>query len=105
MTPHLNRLVKTVQMRGHNICFSAELTKIISKYSPLFRALLEVSFSDNSMGRWTFVELSGRHLCDNLQTDEIVNFQSSFYTIISASVYYVFSCLTQRIDSKVSIVH
>ena len=31
-TPHLNRLIKTVQMRGHNICFYAELTKIIPNY-------------------------------------------------------------------------
>ena len=27
VTPHLNRLIETVQMRGHNICFYAELTK------------------------------------------------------------------------------
>ena len=32
MTPHLNRLVETVQMRGHNICFYTEVTKIISNY-------------------------------------------------------------------------
>ena len=32
LTPHLNRLVKTVQMRGHNIHFHAELTKIIPNY-------------------------------------------------------------------------
>ena len=32
MTPHLNRLIETVQMRGHNICFHAELTKIIPNY-------------------------------------------------------------------------
>ena len=30
--PHLNHLVKTIQMRGHNICFYAELTKIIAHY-------------------------------------------------------------------------
>ena len=28
VTPHLNCLVETVQMRGLNICFNAELTKI-----------------------------------------------------------------------------
>ena len=28
VTTHLNRLVETVQMRGHNICFYAELTKM-----------------------------------------------------------------------------
>ena len=42
VTPHLNHLVKTVQMRGHNICFYAELTKIIPNYHqilPLPRAL------------------------------------------------------------------
>ena len=32
VTPHLNRLVETVQMRGHNICFYAELTKVIPNY-------------------------------------------------------------------------
>ena len=32
MTPHLNRLVETVQMKGHNICFYAELTIIIPNY-------------------------------------------------------------------------
>ena len=29
VTPHLNRLVEAVQMRGHNIWFYAELTKLI----------------------------------------------------------------------------
>ena len=29
VTPDLNRLVEMVQMRGHNICFYAKLTKII----------------------------------------------------------------------------
>ena len=32
VTPHLNRLVKTVQISDHNICFYAELTKIIPNY-------------------------------------------------------------------------
>ena len=32
VTPHLNRLVETVQIRGHNIGFSAELTKITPNY-------------------------------------------------------------------------
>ena len=43
VTPHLNRLIETVQLKGHNICFYAELTKIIpiiTKYSLLSRALL-----------------------------------------------------------------
>ena len=31
VTPHLNCL-KTVQTRDHNICFDAELTKIIPDY-------------------------------------------------------------------------
>ena len=33
MTPHLKCLIETVQMRGHNICFNAELTKL-NKLSP-----------------------------------------------------------------------
>ena len=32
MAPHLNGLVKTVLMRGHNICFYAKLTNMIPKY-------------------------------------------------------------------------
>ena len=36
VTPHLNRLIETVQMRGHNICFYAELTKIIPNYHQIF---------------------------------------------------------------------
>ena len=36
VTLHLNRLVETVQMRGHNICFYAEITKIIPNYHQIF---------------------------------------------------------------------
>ena len=32
VTHHLNRLDETVQLRGHNICFYAELNKIIPNY-------------------------------------------------------------------------
>ena len=32
VTPHLNRLIETVQMRGHKIYFYAELIKIIPNY-------------------------------------------------------------------------
>ena len=32
VTPNLNRLDETVQMRGHNIHFYAELAKIIPNY-------------------------------------------------------------------------
>ena len=32
VTSHLNRLIKTVQMRGHNISFYVELTNIIPNY-------------------------------------------------------------------------
>ena len=42
VTPHLNSLVETAQIRGQNICFYAELTKlslIIIKYSLLSTAL------------------------------------------------------------------
>ena len=42
VTPHLNRLIETVQLRGHNICCYAELTKIIliiTIYSLLSRSL------------------------------------------------------------------
>ena len=42
MTPHLNHFIKMVQMRGYNICVSAELKKIsliITKHSLLSKAL------------------------------------------------------------------
>ena len=52
LCPHLNRLNETVQIRGHNICFHAELTKlslIIAKYSLLSIApepgLIETCFN------------------------------------------------------------
>ena len=32
VTLYLNSLVETVQMRGHNICYLAELTKFIPYY-------------------------------------------------------------------------
>ena len=32
MTPHLNSLIETFQMRDHKVCFYAELTKIIANY-------------------------------------------------------------------------
>ena len=35
VTPQLNRLVETVQTRGHNICLYAELTKIIPNYQQI----------------------------------------------------------------------
>ena len=36
VTPHLNRLIETVQMRGHNIRFYAKLTKNFSYYHQNF---------------------------------------------------------------------
>ena len=35
VTPHLNLLKKTAQMRGHNMWFQSERRKIIIKYSLL----------------------------------------------------------------------
>ena len=35
MTPHLNCLIETFQMRSRNICFYAELTKHIPNYHHL----------------------------------------------------------------------
>ena len=45
VVPYLNHLDETVQMRGHNIWFYAELTNIIPNYHqipPFSRALLLV---------------------------------------------------------------
>ena len=36
VTPPLNRLDETVQMKSRNICFYAELTKIIPDYHQIF---------------------------------------------------------------------
>ena len=36
VTTHPNRLDETVQMRGNNICFYAELTKIIPNHHQIF---------------------------------------------------------------------
>ena len=32
VNPNLNRLIKTAQMKGYNICFYEELTKLILNY-------------------------------------------------------------------------
>ena len=40
VTPHLNRLEETIQMRGHNICLYAELTKIIPDYHQITSLIL-----------------------------------------------------------------
>ena len=48
VTPHLNRLVETNQMRGHNICFFAELTNLVPNYHqvlPLFKSSELFNFS------------------------------------------------------------
>ena len=53
MPHHLNRLVETVQMRGHNICLYAGLTKIIIKYSLLSGAQVNVILTvGGSEGPW-----------------------------------------------------
>ena len=48
VTPHLNRL-ETVQIRGHNICFYAELTKIIPNYHQILSRALFFDFLFASM--------------------------------------------------------
>ena len=48
VTPHLSRLDETIQMRGHNICFYAKLTKIIPNYHqilPLIYDALRMLYS------------------------------------------------------------
>ena len=42
VTPHLNHLVQTVKMRGHNICLKPELKKKLSLNTPSY---LELSFA------------------------------------------------------------
>ena len=59
VTPHLNCLDETVQMRGHNMSFYAELTKIIIKYSLLSRALFIFFFCLHFQGKST---LKGKNL-------------------------------------------
>ena len=40
VTPHLNHLKETVQMRGNNMWFESQIMKIIIKYSLLLRAVI-----------------------------------------------------------------
>ena len=58
MTPHLNRLFETVQIRGHNTGFlqnSQKLSLIITKYSLLSRTLkLALDFSPGSLAKVAF---------------------------------------------------
>ena len=45
VTPHLNCPIEMVQIRGHNICFYAELTKIICNVPPNTRSYPELWIS------------------------------------------------------------
>ena len=50
VTPHLSRLDEMVQMRGHSICFYAELTKTILNYHkirPLISSSVPYPFGQN----------------------------------------------------------
>ena len=47
VTPHLHDLDKMVQMRGHNICFSAEITKII----PIYHQILPLVWSSETLSK------------------------------------------------------
>ena len=38
--PHLSRLNGTVQVRSHNVCFYAELTKIVPYYHRILRLMV-----------------------------------------------------------------
>ena len=52
VTPHLNRLDETVQMRGHNICFKQiyqNLSLIITKWSLLSKALCGYGLSESCL--------------------------------------------------------
>ena len=51
----LNRFVETVQMRGHNICLCAELTKIIPNYHQCFLMSRFLSIKGRVLkGIWSF---------------------------------------------------
>ena len=50
--PHMNSLNETVQMTGHNICFFAELTKIVLSYHqilPLIKSQNVFFFSNTGL--------------------------------------------------------
>ena len=56
VTPHLNCLEEMVQMRGHNVCFYAEITKIIPnchKILPLDIKSSEVKAYGRFKNWWT----------------------------------------------------
>ena len=55
VTHHLNRLDETVQMRGHNICFYAELTEIIPNYHQIFLSCLELCFKKKKINIRPFI--------------------------------------------------
>ena len=44
VTPHLNPLVETVLLRGHDICFYAEFTKIIPNYPQILPLMYSSGF-------------------------------------------------------------
>ena len=81
MTPHLNRLIETVQMRAHNIGFYTELTKIIAKYYQIL-PLIYSSQSDLNLHTWS-----------NLSTLMLRIFKYA-ETIIASSAFLLFASTT-----------
>ena len=90
MTPHLNRLIETVQMKGHNICFYAELTKII----PNYHKILPLVWSSD-MIMWVLVIQSQRH-------DKII-FWGNGYTFMGSSSI-IFASLLNR-GQRLTLLH
>ena len=87
MTPHLSRLVETVQMSGHNICFYAvliELSLIITKYSLLRRALYHVN-CDVLQQLFDFAELLLQNSADLSCVDELQN-TALHYSCMNVSI-------------------
>ena len=81
VSPHLNRLIKTVQMRGHNICFKAKCTKIISNY----HQILPLIWRFELYMRKSMALEAGKKLCrmDGRMDDLLVNMLSNNISIIT----------------------
>ena len=95
-----DQLIETVQMRGHNICFDAELTKtilIITKYSLLSRALFKYTLSLD----WHKTFYTGGISLERnyIQLQKIFHISTrtlTLYNLPDRSVSHCSSCSVQR---------
>ena len=94
MTPHLKRLIETIQMRGHIIWFGWKIRKIIIKYSLLSRAqwfwhYIDWKCNDCGIFPKDYYEGTSAEVNIYIRHNQGLKFDCCD---LSCVIYYIFSC-------------